>query len=141
MPKSKSLEKSIDTNSHIENWAVFLKDADNPAKQEVIEKLTEKEAGLMQAQKSLSSISADRDLWIAQYRQEMLDRDQRSSMQASMREGLEKGMKQGIKQGLEKGMKQGSTEKAVSLAKKYMSLGHSAEEAAAFAEIDVSELK
>jgi len=45
-----------------------------------------KEEGLMQAQKSLSSISADRDLWIAQYRQEMADRDKRSSICAAGKE-------------------------------------------------------
>ncbi len=55
--KAKSLEKKIDTNSKLENWAVFLKDADNPRKTDVIHRLTTKEDGLMQAQKSLSSIS------------------------------------------------------------------------------------
>ena len=68
LPKAPGLEDSIDTNSSLENWAIFLKEADNPKKKDVIEKLTKKEAGLMQAQKSLSSISADQDLWIAQYR-------------------------------------------------------------------------
>ncbi len=46
------LEASIETNSPLENWAIFLKEADDPQKQEVIRKLTEKEAGLMQAQKA-----------------------------------------------------------------------------------------
>ena len=71
------------------------------------------------------SISANKELWIEQYRQEMFDRDQRSSMSAAKREGR----------------MEGSQEKAILLAKKYMTLGHSAEEAAAFAEIDVGALK
>lgn len=86
LPKVLDLEDTIETNSHLENWAIFLKEADNPQKQDVIRKLTEKEAGLMQAQKSLSSISADRDLWIAQYRQEIFERDMRSSKKWKQRE-------------------------------------------------------
>ena len=91
LPKALGLEDSIDTNSSLENWAIFLKEADNPKKQDVIEKLTKKEVGLMQAQKSLSSISADRDLWIAQYRQELAERDHFSSLAAVRREGLREG--------------------------------------------------
>ena len=66
LPKALGLEESVETNSALENWAIFLKDADNPEKTDIIQKLTGKEAGLMQAQKSLSSISANRELWMAQ---------------------------------------------------------------------------
>ena len=125
LPKAAALETTVETNSPIENWAVFFRNADNPAKQGIIQKLAEKEAGLMSAQKSLSSISANQDLWIAQYRQELFDRDRRSSISAAKREGR----------------MEGGLEKAVLLAKKYMALGHSAEEAAAFAEIDVGALE
>ena len=58
LPKAKGLEDSVETNTALENWAIFLKEADNPKKADVIRKLTDKEAGLMNAQKSLSSISA-----------------------------------------------------------------------------------
>lgn len=91
LPKAVALEDSVETNTPLENWAVFLKNADNPKKQGIIQKLTEKEAGLMQARKSLSSISANKELWIEQYRQEMFDRDQRSSMSAAKREGRMEG--------------------------------------------------
>ncbi len=111
LPKTKGLEKTLDTNTALENWALFLKDADNPKKQDVIKKLTNKEAGLMNAQKSLSNISANRDLWIAQYRKELAERDYRSGLSAAERKGLERGMKKGLErgmvQGLEKGMAQG----------------------------------
>lgn len=40
----------------------------------------------MQAQKSLSSISANRDLWMAQYRQELAERDRFSGLQAARKE-------------------------------------------------------
>ena len=129
LPKALGLEDSIDTNSALENWAIFLKEADNPKKKDVIEKLTKKEAGLMQAQKSLSSISADRDLWIAQYRQEMAERDHFSSLAAVRREGHSEGLQDGIKAG------------RLALARKFMSMGHTAEESAAFAEIDIKLLK
>ena len=68
----------------------------------------------MNANKSLSNISSDRDMWIAQYRQEMRERDQRSRLSAAL------------------------NKQAVALARKFMSMGHTAEEAAKFAEIDVS---
>lgn len=45
----------------------------------------------MQAQKSLSSISANRDLWIAQYRQEIAERDKRSSISAALKKGRMEG--------------------------------------------------
>jgi predicted transposase/invertase (TIGR01784 family) len=98
LPKTKNLEESLETNSALENWAIFLKEADNPQKRDVINRLTKKEVGLMQAQKSLSSISADRDLWIAQYRQEIADRDRRSGLNAAINKGLAQGIEQGIKQ-------------------------------------------
>ncbi len=68
----------------------------NPAEERnLLILLTEKEAGLMQAQKSLSSISANRDLWIAQYRQELFDRDMRSGINAARREGKLEGIREG----------------------------------------------
>ena len=47
----------------------------------------------MVAQKSLSSISTDRDLWIAQYRQEIFERDRISGLAAARREGLADGVR------------------------------------------------
>ena len=91
----------------------------------------------MQAQKSLSSISTDRDLWIAQYRQEMAERDHFSSLAAVRREGHKEGHKEGHREGLQDGIKAGR----LALARKFMSMGHTAEESAAFAEIDIKLLK
>lgn len=96
LPKTKGLEKSLDTNTALENWALFLKEADNPKKRDVINILTNKEAGLMNAQKSLSKISANKDLWIAQYRQELADRDYRSGLSAAEKKGMKRGIEQGI---------------------------------------------
>ena len=95
LPKARGLEDSLETNTALENWAIFLKDADNPKKADVIRKLTDKEAGLMNAQKSLSSISANRDLWIAQYHQELHERDRISGLTAARQEGHKDGVRDG----------------------------------------------
>ena len=87
LPKVIGLEDKIEQNTALENWALFLKDADNPEKTGVIKKLTEREAGLMNAKQSLSSISANQDLWVEQFRQEMFERDYRSGLSAAKEEG------------------------------------------------------
>ena len=100
LPKAKGLEDSVETNTALENWAIFLKEADDPKKADVIRKLTDKEAGLMNAQKSLSSISTNRDLWIAQYHQELHERDRISGLNAARREGLRTAAKNALSMGL-----------------------------------------
>ena len=49
LPKAVRLEESLDTNTALENWAIFLKEADNPEKKDVIDRLTSKQEGIMQA--------------------------------------------------------------------------------------------
>ena len=99
LPKIRRFEKTVETNTKLENWAIFLKDADKPEKQVIIDKITSREEGLMQAKKSLSNISKNRDYWIAQYHQELHERDLRSSLQAAERKGIEQGIAQGMAQG------------------------------------------
>ena len=89
------LENSIEKNTALENWAIFLKEADNPKKTGIIQKLTETEAGLMNAKQSLSSISTDRDLWVEQFHQEIHDRDYRSGIAAAEDRGIAIGVEQG----------------------------------------------
>ena len=101
LPKAEGLEETVETNTALENWAVFLRDADSPEKKDIINRLTSKEEGIMQAQKSLSSISENRSVWVAQYRQEMFERDRISGLYAARQEGLEEGRKEGRKEGLE----------------------------------------
>lgn len=84
----------------------------------------------MQAQKSLSSISADKDLWIAQFRQEIFERDRISSLSAMRKEGLEagraiglaEGRKVGLAEGREVGLAEGRKEKAVETARTLLSM-------------------
>ena len=129
LPKVLELEDSIETNSSLENWAIFLKEADNPKKKDVIEKLTKKEAGLMQAQRSLSSISADRDLWIAQYRQELFERAMRSGLSAARREGIREGKLAGIREG------------KLETAKKLLGMGLSVRQVAEGVELPIAEIE
>ncbi|MBQ7165331.1 MAG: Rpn family recombination-promoting nuclease/putative transposase [Treponema sp.] len=46
--------------------------------------------------------------------------------------------RRGRKEGRKEGLKEGERERSVTLARKFMSMGHTAEESAAFAEIDIS---
>ena len=55
----------------------------------------------MNAKQSLSSISANQDLWVQQFRQEMFERDYRSGMSAAENRGHELGLKEGISVGKE----------------------------------------
>ena len=99
LPKVTKLENSIEKNTALENWAIFLKEADNPKKKGIIQKLTEQEAGLMNAKQSLSSISANQDLWVEQFRQEMFERDYRSGLSAAENRGIAIGEARGKKRG------------------------------------------
>ena len=104
LPKLEALEDSLEHNTPIENWGIFLKDADKPEKQGLIQQLAKKEKGLMEAQKALSSISSDQNLWLAQYRREIFERDMRSSLEGAEEKGRAEGIAQGIEKGREEGM-------------------------------------
>ena len=60
----------------------------------------------MNASKSLSNISTDRNMWIAQYRREMTERDQRSSISAAHIKGKAEGRKEGRKEDKAEGKKE-----------------------------------
>ena len=49
----------------------------------------------MNAKQSLSSISANQDLWVEQFRQEMFERDYRSGLSAAKSEGIAIGEERG----------------------------------------------
>ena len=53
----------------------------------------------MNAKKVLSSISENQDLWVAQYRQEILERDYNSGMSAAENRGIKKGIAVGEARG------------------------------------------
>ena len=121
LPKISKKEADFEKNTALENWAIFLKDADNPSKRELINNLANKEAGLMQAKQSLSTISSDHDMWLTQFRQEIAERDYLSNLYAieeekkqaiakGRLEGLEEGRLEGRLEGLEEGRVEGLEE-------------------------------
>ena len=83
----------------------------------------------MQAQKALSKVSKSEIMWLAQFRAEVAERDRRSDLAAAQSKAWTNGMEEGRKEGI--------AQNALALAKKFMALGHTKEEAAEFAEIDV----
>ena len=67
----------------------------------------------MNAKQSLSSISANQELWVEQFRQEMFERDIRSGLSTAENLGLERGRKECIT----KGRAEGKQERNIALAK------------------------
>ena len=113
LPKIKDKEKNFEKNTTLENWAIFLRDADNPNKMDLIDELTKKEEGLMQAQQSLSSISADKLMWVTQFRQEVAEHDKASyeyAMKKARSDGLAEGRAEGRAKGLVEGRAEGRAE-------------------------------
>ena len=112
------------------NGMGFVKVSNNTGEKIFLTKLTDKEAGLMNASKSLSTISENRDMWIAQYRQEMKERDFRSSMTASLAKGFARGMEKGMEKGIAKGMAQGMEESKRKTALNFLKMGLPVEQVA-----------
>ena len=75
----------------------------------------------MNAKQSLSSISANQDLWVEQFRQEMFERDMRSGLSAAENHGLERGRKEGIAVGEKRGRTEAKLEDARNLLKENVS--------------------
>ena len=86
----------------------------------------------MQAKKSLSSISANRDLWIEQYRQEIAERDRRSGLSAMLNKGLQ--------EGLQKGIQQGRTESLIETAKRLIKMGLSPQQVSTGTSLSMEEV-
>ncbi len=91
----------------------------------------------MQAQKSLSSISSDRDLWIAQYRQEIYERDRFSDREGLRKEAREEGLAEGIKQGKELG----KTETEIKFIKNALEMGFSVSQIIKLSGLPEAEIK
>jgi predicted transposase/invertase (TIGR01784 family) len=90
-----------------QKWCKFFLEADNPDRQEYVRKLSEKEGGIMEAQKTLDKISSDWVLWKQELDRDVIESDRKTEMRYMQEQGLEKGLKKGLKKGLEQGIKQG----------------------------------
>ena len=76
-------------------WCKFLKEADNPEKKDLLNRLVKSEEGIMAAETTLSKLSQERWRWIIQGQIEGRERDIRSGYIAHEQKGLERGRKEG----------------------------------------------
>ena len=83
----------------------------------------------MQAKNSLSSISVNQDLWIAQYHQEMKERDYISGLAAAKIEGIGIGRAEGI------------LDTKIETARNYLKLGLTAEQVAVGSGLPLEEVR
>jgi predicted transposase/invertase (TIGR01784 family) len=74
-----------------EKWCKFLIDADNPSKQDYINKLTASDGGIMEAKKTLDKISSDWVLWKRELDREVIERDHNSELHYAKEQGLQQG--------------------------------------------------
>jgi predicted transposase/invertase (TIGR01784 family) len=74
-----------------EKWCKFLVDADNPSKQDYINKLTASDGGIMEAKKTLDKISSDWILWKCELDREIIERDRNSELHYAKEQGLQQG--------------------------------------------------
>ena len=69
-------------------WGTFLKEADNPVRQDLIDSITESEEGIMNAEVVLAALSDDRWRWIEQGRIDGDRRDIADGLRRSKEEGM-----------------------------------------------------
>ena len=69
-------------------WGTFLKEADNPVSQDLIDSITESEEGIMNAEVVLAALSDDRWRWIEQGRIDGDRRDIADGLRRSKEEGM-----------------------------------------------------
>ena len=95
LPKAAKFRQNEDVRTlpSAVKWCKFLKGADAPEKQNLINELARSEEGIMEAAKTLSKISQDRWRWIMQGRIEGEKRDYITGINAAKREGREEGAK------------------------------------------------
>ncbi len=82
-------------------WGTFLKEADNPVRQDLIDSIVKSEEGIMNAEVVLAALSDDRWRWIEQGRIDGDKRDIADGLRRSKEEGILIGEKRGLKRGMD----------------------------------------
>ena len=150
LPKIRKLpDYPISKLTHSQRWGKFLVYADDKTKQEYLKLLAEEEAGIMYAQTVLNTISQSDAEWrrerdyidIANTEATIRYEAEQKGYAAGEKRGYAAGEKQGFAAGEKRGIQQGIQQSSLNLAKKYMAMGHTAQEAADFTEIDVALLQ
>ena len=108
LPKLPEINNSEEAKNlpSVLKWCKFLKEADNPKKQDLISELVKEEDGLMAAEKTLSKINMDEWRWIIQGQIEGRKRDYTSGLLAAERRGIAKGHASGLAEGELRGAQQ-----------------------------------
>jgi predicted transposase/invertase (TIGR01784 family) len=82
-----------------QKWCKFFLDADNPLKQDYVRKLADEGGGIMEAKKTLDSISSDWVLWKRELDRDVIESDRKTELRYMQEQGLEQGIQQGKQEG------------------------------------------
>lgn len=92
LPKIKKLEtKGIENLNSLEKWGIFLKEADQPEKINLIEEIAKQEEGIQMAYNTLNKMSESQEAWLMQTAQLIAKKDYMTQMEYSRQEGLAEG--------------------------------------------------
>ena len=115
LPKYENIsDMPVEKLTTVQKWAKFFLYANRKEKSEYLKILSESEAGIMEAYKSLDSISQNEAEWI----RETAYWDAISNKKTTIGTAERRGKRQGLKEGIKKGIEQGQRLKAIETAKK-----------------------
>ena len=114
-------------------WGTFLKEADNPVRQDLIDSITESEEGIMNAEVVLAALSDDRWRWIEQGR---IDGDRRD-----IADGLRRSKEEGIRIGEKRGKKEGMNEAKIASARNMLARKYPVNDIADITELSVKKIE
>ncbi len=75
----------------LEKWGIFLKEADQPEKINLIEEIAKQEEGIQMAYNTLNKMSESQEAWLMQTAQLIAKKDYMTQMEYSRQEGLAEG--------------------------------------------------
>ena len=99
----------------MEKWAKFFLYSNRKEKQEYLKLLVETEAGIINAQESLDSISQSKAEWIRETAYWDAVSNRKTIIGTAERRGLKQGMEKGLQQGIQQGIQQAKNETAQNL--------------------------
>jgi len=105
----------IEKLTSVEKWAKFFLYSNRKEKQEYLRLLAETEAGIMNAQESLDSISQSEAEWIRETAYWDAVSNRKTIIGTAERRGLKQGMEKGLQQGIQQGIQQTKIETARNL--------------------------
>ena len=136
LPKFKE-QKSIKLMGDLEKWLVFIKEAGNESKQEVVSNICKESEVIDMASKMLETLSKDeaarqryyqREKWLldkkseVKYQQIQMERVIKQAKE-EVEKGKEEGLKKGKEEGLKEGLKEGEIKKTIQVVKESLATG------------------